>query len=461
MIASKRRQHRLTRVLTAGAILFLPLAAPGIAQAQESGRPQMDVTASPELELASDGEQQAAEAAPSTPEESWNAWLDEKGLVEGENRMEDGRSFFIASATAQVRANIQTADWMNARQSAFNSALLGAKSQLAETVGTVLRSDRSREVLEQGGDSVPPAMQQVRKDVSLVERVHKLSAEALDAKIREFDPSWSGGNPEEQKKKIVTLQERYQENLASSARLLLEGAVPIYNAEGDSQEGQYSVLVGLVWSPRMMTLAESLYNPNVTVPKRGPGPSVIEQIEAELAADPDFLAISQGARVWTQEDGARVLVSFAPVHRSSSSMANNAKASLIGRGQIAQFVAEDVQARAMQKGGNAFREYGDGSDAVFNDSEFRQLVRARAQTVRIEGAVRAYSWQGQHPVAKVPMQTDVFVWSPDSRAMANRMEGLAGEDALPPADAEGEQPGPTGTVSAPARSGAGSNPTDF
>ncbi len=465
MVSSQGRHgRRFASVAAAGALLLLPLTA----GAQDSGRPAIDVTAS-DLSLASESEQQAAVAAPSTPDESWADWLAGNDLVEGENHMPDGRSFFIASASAQVRANFQSADWIDARQSAFNSALLGAKSQLANIVGAVLRSDRSMEILQQGGDTVPPAVEQVREDVSIIERMHKLTAESLDSQIRKFDPSWDGGDPEMQQEKVVTLEERYRENLAASARLLLEGAIPVFNVEGDSRDGQYSVLVGVVWSPRMAALAESLYNPRIDVPRRQGGQPVIEQIEAKLAQDPDFLAISQGARVWTQEDGARVLVSFAPVHRGSSSMANDAKAALIGRSQMAQFVAEDIAARAMSQGGTAFREYDDGSDAVFNDAvfndaEFRNLIRAKAQTVQIQGAVRAYTWQGQHPEAQVAMQTDVYVWSPDSREMARRMEDMAGDDAVGPAargDGEGRTGPDSGNVAAPVRSGAGSNPTDF
>ncbi|MBK1698227.1 hypothetical protein [Rhodovibrio salinarum] len=443
------------------------LAAPAVqAQTQSGAKEVME----PTIKVATDSRQQAATHSRSkTPGDLWQAWMDKNGITEGVNDLDNGQTFFIASGKAQVRADFGSNEWVNARQVAFNSALLAAKSEMANTVGAIMRSDRAVEVLQQGGDTVPPQLKQVRDQVSTLQRMRKLTNEALDAQIQKFDPDWQGKDEQNPQQKRVQLQERYQEKVAAGAQLLINGAMPVFNAEGDNLDKNYTVLVGIVWSPRMAALSSSIYNPNVEIPKGPKTASVSEQIEQKLQENPNFLALSQGARVWNEADGSKVIVSFAPVYRTQSSTINEQKAALIGRSQIAQFVAEDVASRQMSDSQNTFRAYDDGSSQTFNNNEFRSLIRAKAKQIRLQGAIRAYSWKGQHPAANVPMQTDVYVWSPDSRAMAQRLQELTGGQGASSAGGAGASgnletgagDSGDGNVAAPARSGAGSNVSNF
>ena len=463
------RQNAM-RAAFGAAVVSVMLAGPaawaqGDAQTGSGNSDNAGPTAPEPAEVATDSREQAArQDTGRTPIDLWRSWLDEKGLTEGVNQTGQDRTFFIASGKAQVRGDFGSKTWVDARQTAFNAALLQAKSEMANTVGSVLRSDRAFEVVQQGGDAAPPDLKQVRDQISTIERMQKLTNEALDAKIRKYDPDWQGkGSEEARKRKLVQIQERYQEKVASGARLLINGAMPIFNAEGDNADQRYTVLVGIVWSPRTAALAESIYNKQVKIPKGPEAAPIVDQIERKLADNPNFLAVSQGARIWNKADGTKVIVSFAPVYRSRSSMMNEQKAALIGRSQIAQFVAERVASRQMSDSSNTFRAYADGSAKAFNNSEFRSLIRAKAKQVEIKGATRVYSWKGQHPAANVPMQTDVYMWSPESRQMAVKLQDLA-EEAGPGADASNggqDEAGADGNLASPSRSGAGSNVSNY
>ncbi len=464
---------RTSRTPARAAVVIAALAVvpAGTPSAQEVGE---KVTQPKPSDVATQSKEQAArQSQRETPTRLWQAWLSKKGITEGINDVGQGRTFFVASGKAQVRADFGSKNWVNARQTAFNAALLKAKSEMANTVGSVIRSDRAFEVLQQGGDQVPPQLKKARDNVSTVQRMQKLTNEALDAQIRKFDPDWKGGNKQARQRKRVQIQEKYQEKVASGARLLLNGAVPIFNAEGDNMDQNYTVLVGIVWSPRMAALAESIYNENVPIEKGPKGQPVVQKIKRKLQNNPNFLALSQGVRVWNKADGTKVLVSFAPVYRTQSSMVNEQKAALIGRSQIAQFVAEDVASRQMSDSTNTFRAYADGSSKSFNNQEFKSLIRAKAKKIELKGATRAYTWKGQHPAANVPMQTDVYVWSPESRQMAQELESLAEEASGAEATRQGRRSSGdfntggsgsgsgSGNVASPAESGAGSNVSNF
>lgn len=455
------RAIRLGASMLAAALLVHPVAAQ-----EESGAASMPEPA----DIVTDSEAQAAQKGQGrTPSELWRKWLKKKGITEGINEIGENRTFFIASGKAQVRGDFGSKNWLNARQATFNQALLAAKSEMANTIGSVIKSDRASEVLQQGGDQMPPQLDKVRKEASTIDRMQKLTTEALDAQIKKYDPDWQGGDKEEREQKRVQIQERYQEKVASGARLLINGATPIFNAEGDNMDQSYTVLVGIVWSPRMAALSESLYNENIPIPKGPKGTQIVQKLKNKLQRNPDFLALSQGVRVWNKADGTKVLVSFAPVYRTRSSMVNEQKAALIGRSQIAQFVAEDIASRQMSDTQQTFRAYDDDSSKTFNTGEFKQLTRAKAKKIEIKGATRGFSWKGQHPNANVPMQTDVYIWSPQSRDMAKKLEDLA--EQASGTSRTGGQSGSTdgldgtttgtGNAASPAKSGAGSNVGNF
>jgi len=202
---------------------------------------------------------------------------------------------------------------------------------MAERVGTTLKSERSAELLEQGGEEAPPVVKEARDNLSLIQKMRKLTDEKLDAAIQKYDQSWKGGDEEETERKIVQLEEQYKQSMASGAQLMLQGAIPVFNASGTNVDGNYSVLVGMVWSPRMANLAQAVINPRVEMEKGPKGRPIREKIQARLDRNPNYLANTQGIRVWNTADGSKVLVSFAPVHRTSSTQRNGSKAALAAR----------------------------------------------------------------------------------------------------------------------------------
>ena len=132
-------------------------------------------------------------------------------------------------------------------------------------------------------------------------------------------------------------REIYTEYISSKARMFLQGATPIFNAEGPDDEGNYSVSVGIVWSGKSTRVAESVYNPTVA-PPQGKRNSMSIQNRLNSLKD-DELAATLGVRIWWDEEGLPVIVSFAQAKGSGSSTIAKKKTATRARTQIAQFVA--------------------------------------------------------------------------------------------------------------------------
>jgi len=416
--------------------------------------------------LQQESEKQVSIALPTDPNLRWEAYLEENGLVEGVNTRGD-KTFFIAMGEARVGKALNDKGFINSRTVAYNRAVLAAKSEMAESVGAELDSDRSLELLEQGNE-LPPMMETVKKELSIMDKARTLTSLALDNQIKNFDPTWDGtGKSKEEKIQRIAVQtEKYQENLKQNARLFLQGTSPIFNAEGPSS-GEYLVVVGLVWSPNMAKVAEAMYNPTVSLEPGKPKPPIREQIKNMLSGNPESLASTMGVRVWRDENGDRTVVSFAAASGKGSPTIAKKKSALRARAQMAQFIAENVVSAGGLSGNETLISFDDDSVEAFNEEDFNQTITAKAKTVKMNGASSVYSWKGRHPNSKQKMFVNVLAWSPTSKRMAIGLEerALTDEEKMDsmgkPARTTKAKPTSSSGVATGGMSGAQTNPDDF
>ncbi len=255
------------------------------------------------------------------PYDKWQDYIDKYGLEEGFNER-NGRTFFIAaSAPEAVAAPTSSSKFIDSRRNAYKRAVSSAKANLAESLGTWIKSD-SRLTEKEINEDIPQSyIKALIKPVSTAERAHKLTDLALDDQIRRFDPEWDGTNitKEEKVSKVVTQNIRYVDRVSARARAYLQGASTIFTAEGDSG-GEYSVVVGIVWSFKSAKVAEAIYIPNAPLPIGKKKQLSIKDRLKKMSNDK--LAATIGTRIWWDERGIPVVVSFAATDlRGSQSIA--------------------------------------------------------------------------------------------------------------------------------------------
>ncbi len=372
---------------------------------------------------------QVAIGEASDPTLRWEEYLERHGLVEGFNK-KGSKVFFIAVGDSAVGKPLKNRGFITSRTVAFNKAVLLAKSALAESVGAEVSSERGLEMFEEGGE-VAPGLGRVQNHLSIMDKARTLIDAELDNQIKKYDPNWDGtGLSEEQKRDKLAIQtEKYTENLAQNAQLFLQGAAPIFNAEGPSGD-DYLVVVGIVWSPVMTRIAEAMYNPSAKAPKGKPGRSVKDRVASLLAADSTLNGINatMGVRVWRNEDGERVVVSFAAESGLGSSAIAKKKSALRARTQIAQFISENITSDGILGGDETTVYFDDGEMEAFDQTSFSQKIEATARRVCLQGVAPVKFWKGSHPNSGQKMVVHVLAWTPSSQVQAENALVIAGAD---------------------------------
>jgi hypothetical protein len=384
------------------------------------------VVPDPGEQLQQNSAAQVSVVASSDPEDQWLEYLDKRGLHSGNNKKK-GKTFFIAFGVSRVGKKPNERGFIDSRRIAYSKAELLAKSDMAESVGAFMESGRSLELMQPGED-LPPALKKTRKQLSLFSKAAVLANKEMDALIRNHDPEWDGtGKSKEEKiQKIAEARETFEQNMKQKARLFLQGATPIFNAEGPNSDGMYSVGVGIVWSSRMALVAESMYNSDVEYARGKPGLSIRDQLKRQFAKNPNFFAATNGVRVWRNEKGERIVVSFASVELKRSTSIASKKSGMIARSMVAQFVSEAVTSNSELEGGEVVTDFNDGSTESVNTEQFQTKIKANSKKIKLQGVGTVYTWKGKHPNSrKNKMYVNVMAWTPESHKTAHQMEALS------------------------------------
>ncbi len=127
--------------------------------------------------------------------------------------------------------------------------------------------------------------------------------------------------------------------------MFASGAFTVVQCEGPSREdgGKYHVLAGLIWTPKLAGRGDDLESdPHDTA--RDAAGACRQQFEAIKAENPDWLAYTMGTRVFTDENGERVIVGFGVAPQTSLMPADRSRANLAAMAAIQRFVSERLLA---------------------------------------------------------------------------------------------------------------------
>ena len=288
-------------------------------------------------------------------------------------------------------------------------------------------------------------------------------------KSRNTNSKWSGGTNKAEK--VAILQAKIDENIASSTAIFASGAFTMVQCEGPSAEedGRYSVLLGMIWSPTLAKVAESIWNPAVVVQAAAPDLPLGERFATLSKENPDWMAFTSGARVFTNEKGERVVVGFGVAPKSSLMVADKDRARLSAYAAIQRFLGEKLVADSENHKQFEQRDYADKSSASFDTSNYQAHISTVSKDFPLAGATEVGSWRGEHPWSKAGMQVVAVAWSPswaaDSREIGKLMnsaeQSMTKQGAVPQASPVGagrltNTPAATG-----AKAGAHSSTRDF
>lgn len=449
----------------ATAALCLGVSAAALAQMNAPGG---DAEATAAL---NGGAHTSAGAQPPSVEQCWADWKAKEKLEDGKNEKKNGYFVYVAHEQAPVDERVGSRNWLVGRNAAFSYAEINARKSLAEAMRATMRSSRSAAVRTFGGDDAPPSLRPVVEQLSIVDKSLVLTDKALDAEIKKFDPKWSGGTEAQKRAAIATEQLRINQSIERSAEMFASGAFTVVQCEGPSQEdsGKYHVLTGLIWTPKLAGVAETIWNPTLKIQPESPQAPVRQQFEAIKAANPDWLAYTMGARVFTDENGERVVVGFGVAPQTSLMPADRSRAHLAAMAAIQRFVSERVLAKTKSVEAYEKRGMSDGSTQSFNLDTFNDEVKAQAADLQLKGATEILSWRGEHPWSKAKMQVVAVAWSQRwaadadavGRAMGAAEQRMMQQGGLPKAPATTEGTSGGAPTAAPVRAGAGVSSSDF
>ena len=400
-----------------------------------------------------------------TTAECWQNWLSENGLVEGYNRLADGRTMFVIPTADVVPVPPDDPQWVTARNALAGQLHLKALAEIARFVQSRIRGSASAEWLVAGANP-PPSLKKSVAAVSLAERARVLSGLKLDAEIRKYDPEWDGaGKTDDQRREAaLRIASRYRERLAAGAELLAAGATTVVQCEGPAADdgtptaGKYEILLGTIWSPRLAVVASGLSRPNLTLADRPAGLSLAARF-AELARrNADWLALTLGSRVWVDETGETVVVGFGAAPATEVRSLDLGRAQLAALAAIARFAAEAIVSEQSARAAFEYRRMRDGSSNAFDAGKYRETIESTVKTIGLRGTFKVAAWRGRHPVTGAPMQVVAYAWKPASARTALSAEQLM---AAPPPGTATTSTTATGALSGPVREGAGASVDDY
>jgi hypothetical protein len=452
----------------AAGLVFLSLVA---ASAGEPKTRDVSVVG-PDTQLGADAGAQPVNAHSADLRGDWQAFLQEKGLNEGQNEpAQPGQApFQIFSEVGDISLSPTDPGWLDARAAAYGQAILKAKAKYVEFLDSEISAGRSSKLFKKSGTGIPSAEDKVAQTLSTMDKMRTLTDKALDAQIKNYDPTWdgTGKTQNDRQDRVVMMRRQYEEQIQTSAQGFTTGAAPIYTAEGPTRNG-YGVLVGIVISENMQKIARAFTDPSIVLASNAVGLPIRRQIGDRYRTDPTFLTATEGVRIMTDEHGARALVCFAGVMDTGDSMTTEKSAELTCQASIAEFVSEQVASESSAHGGVAtdtLAPQGPGTVAErrteFN-KELRDETTAFTPRISMSGLMQIAYYETQHQYTHQPMVVAVYEWSQGSSAIAQQLKRASETpgNVVQAAPADGSAARPTVPAATTVDRGLSTNPSEY
>lgn len=360
----------------------------------------------------------------SNPSVHWNNFLSNSGLAEGWNNLPNGKSIFIAKGEATVGKPLTDKDFILSRNMAYDKAYAFALEGMASS----LKSISSQKIMFKSVDNanqVPPSLSTQETELSVFDKVNTLTHAQLDSLIKGYDPTWGETKVtnDERKAKIISVRETFNQRLTEKTQLWLQGSAIIFNAEGPDMDGMYSAVVGTAFSPAYSSIVANMIDPSRPAPTAKPKKPIIAQINDKLFDDKDWLSKQYGIRVMTDENGQRVLVSFANNARNIAKRSLQRKTTRDAKAQIERFVSSKLAASNILDKKETIDYNDDETLSAYNQSSFNEEISIVSKTLVLEGTPVIKTWTSNHKNSTMQkLYGVVMTWSPSTRDASKKMQ---------------------------------------
>ena len=377
------------------------------------------------------------------------------------------RNISVIEGLAEIGVHADHGDWGKARSLAYTRAYLDAMGAFVRQTNEEITAETVRDLLQ---DATSSAFEAGENPATYLERVAKKEEVLVELKL---DQELKAAGMSDEDLARLSVREkipRYRNALVRETTSLAfgraSGLVPLKTFEAVCDGNSYLGVIA-VFSTRMRELAQRIQDGDAIRPDpdRG-GVSLRDRIGA--LSDEDLVE-QFGVRIWWDEDGYPVIVSFGQWGWSTKALSAAQRdrryrfardqAALQAKSYLAEFVTVNAQftetsfmgeviEEAVEVGADGFTSNVEGTN--FADRIVRE-ARTRS-TVQLTGLDILRTWTARHPVAEHQELTGaVAYWSPAREDAVRASLGLEAKHPAPepePAPAPEAEPRPTasGTV---------------
>lgn len=340
-------------------------------------------------------------------------------------------ALYLGEGIAQVEVPPSDPQWVKYRAMAYEQALVDAMSNYLLAMGQKLRTEETSKFFNDGSGHIPDWQESNLERSKLYQLLDKAVAVAdatLDKKLESLgiDPQKFKSASPEQRHKLF--EQALTIKTMRKAVSGLAGMLPVQTFEGRNKDGEHVIGVLIVVSDKMKQLADSIRRngDRIQPDLSHPGKPIAQRLNAVR----DQLVDQFGLRVWRDEQGYPVLVSFGQWGINNKglnsrmafheSRAAESQARALADKQIAMFIAGKGVFDSKQEVGQLVETVAKVTPDNFKSKETTQQIvdkvmqtlRARAN-VTLTGLSDALRWQQAYP--SYPQQKIVGVvrtWNP-------------------------------------------------
>ncbi len=329
--------------------------------------------------------------------------------------------FFTVIGTSTLSCGPDSKDFQRCRQMAYSTAMLNAKTQLAE----YLRAEVSTELESSVGNpgiSKPPIPG--KTDLTLYEKGLLLLNSEVDKLMAERGVDV--GSPKEtvERKEIEkdVLQSKEFESAIELQAIAEISGLQAYRTFETSLKGKKgSIAVVAIHSPKSAQLQSALLG-NGEAPRAAVQMSIREWAQTE---GPEVLLYTQGAQPRSDQKGEVVLVGFGQaVGASDSDLSRELameKADLNAQGELRRFMGEFISVNKAEKTSSSLKEYSDSLEEFKSNEKLEKNSKAIGDKLGMSGAKKVYTWNAVHPANGQKVYGSVYVYSVSQARAANKL----------------------------------------
>lgn len=380
-----------------------------------------------------------------------NQFIREKGWRQGPNRKADGSVFIVVSGTAAISVPADSDDYTLNRLTAFDSAMLSAKTSIANFLNSSIETAMSRRVSKpdknaSAADALAWEIASAPKG-SPIARLYQDCQDELAAELAKQDLDLAaaraaGGEAAaaaEKKVIQITQSTAFQNSVRRASEAVISGLQAYTSFEVLNENGSGSVGVVAIWSPKLCYYASAIVTRDLPIELGKAKRPLQERVET----DPDKLLSMYGVTAMIDDRGEQVLVSYGQaVPRDDTDMDDvmmtYQEAQLYAEAQIRNFAGESIKsAEAGQRGSSSLSAKGLNKYAR-TEQGYEQTVTARAEAMTVRGITPFAQWEAIHPYTGRMVCGAIVTWSPSAAQTADQAKAYLDAVAAPAAGGQSD-----------------------